>query len=95
MNVLDRARGAVIERKSLRDMQAKGHDVRDSIAAADHAIREAGDVIDTLNDAEQRAVCRYRYLLAYTWSDTAAAMGCDMSTVFRRHNRALEKLGLK
>ena len=81
MNQLDRAREAVLEKKSLQDMQTGGHDMQQAVRAADAAVQVARDLIDSLPDAEQRAVCRYRYLLAYTWQDTAAAMGCDMSTV--------------
>lgn len=94
MNALDRAREVVLERKSLEDMQTAGHDTQKAVRAADAAVQVARDLIDSLPDAEQRAVCRYRYLLAYTWQDTAAAMGCDMSTVFRRHKRALRNLGI-
>lgn len=94
MNQLDRARAAVLESKSLKDMQAGGHDMQQAVRAADAAVQAARDLIDSLPDAEQRAVCRYRYLLAYTWQDTASAMGCDMSTVFRRHKRALRNLGI-
>ena len=94
MNALDRAREAVLEKKSLQDMQTGGHDMQQAVRAADAAVQVARDLIDSLPDAEQRAVCRYRYLLAYTWQDTAAAMGCDMSTVFRRHKRALRNLGV-
>ena len=95
MNQLEQARDAVLERKSLEDMKTAGHDMQEAVRAAEQAVQAARDLIDGLPDAEQRAVCRYRYLLAYTWQDTASAMGCDMSTVFRRHRRAMRNLGFK
>lgn len=102
MSVLDKAREAVIELKRLEEIKAGMPEasgaqelIGERLKENQRVINSAIEIIDAVENVNERSVLQYRYLLAYTWQDTATAVGCDMSTVFRRHNRALRKLGMR
>jgi len=99
MNVLEQARTADAEARCLKALYKKmGLDtaeIKEQIDDANKALREAQKLIDSVENRNERTVLRYRYLLGFTWQGIADAMGCDVSTVFRRHDRCLKRMGLK
>lgn len=93
MKELDKALIAAQELKSLERLQrARRADVSEAIRTMKQDIRVAEKMIDSLDDVLEKSTMRYRYLLGYPWQDIAMIMQCDLSTCFRRHNRALKHL---
>lgn len=50
------------------------------------------DMIDSLENFEQKSVLRLRYLEGMTWDEIGTAVYMGRSTVIRIHGRALEEL---
>lgn len=56
--------------------------------------KEIGEVIDNVEDADERAVLQYRYLKNYSWARIGDIMIADERTVRRWHNKALAHVEL-
>ena len=53
---------------------------------------EISDVIEQLDDQDEKLVMKYRYLYNWTWSRIASEICADERTVRRWHNRALSHI---
>ncbi len=51
--------------------------------------KEMRDVIETVDDTDEKMVLRYRYIHNMTWEQIAAELHADKSTVRRWHGEAL------
>lgn len=59
-----------------------------------HICDEINSVVEKIEDEDLQAVLVWHYLKFLTWEQTAYKMHCDVSTVKRKHKKALEKLPL-
>lgn len=48
--------------------------------------------IDLIEDPEQKAVLRYRYVMGLVWEAIAVKIGCSRTQIFRLHKKALINL---
>lgn len=59
-----------------------------------HICDEIASAIEEIEDEDLQAVLTWHYLKFLTWEQTAHKMYCDVSTVKRKHRKALKKLTL-
>ena len=72
--------------EKLWDMEEKVLREQESLVCLKAQIRE---VIAQVDNPEQQAVLRYRYIHNYSWPRIADELGVDRGTVQRWHNRAV------
>ncbi len=61
----------------------------DELIKRQEAVNKA---IDSLPDAAQRAIMRYRYIQGLKWSEICGKIGYEWAQIHRIHNRAIEFL---
>ncbi|MCD7724938.1 MAG: DUF1492 domain-containing protein [Clostridiales bacterium] len=71
------------------DMEIK---IKDRIALLLKLKVQIQTAIDALDDSDERMVLYYRYVESRTWEEIGEYLNVNRTTVYRWHNRALEKI---
>ena len=49
-------------------------------------------IIESVQDNDEKAVLRLRYLRGYTWEEVGVELGWSVTSAWRIHGRAIQKL---
>ena len=105
---LDDARGTSLKSPRLDGMPrgGGGNGLDDQIARIDALERRAAtardkalemaeiieQIIESVQDNDEKAVLRLRYLRGYTWEEVGVELGWSVTSAWRIHGRAIQKL---